>query len=240
MNPIESDITLRVGDGTTMAAFVARPSGPGPFPGLIIFPEAFGVNAHIRDVAVRFAKEGYIAISPELFHRTAPVGFTCDYKDFMAKAMPHMSAVTPAGIEHDARAAWDWLCAQPQLKSGALACTGYCLGGRSSWIANSVLPFKAAIAYYGGGISPALLDRAVKQHAPILLFWGGLDQHITPEHTAMAAKALRDAKKPHINVEVSFADHGFFCDARSNYNAQAAAEAWALTLAFLRENLRAN
>jgi carboxymethylenebutenolidase len=238
MHSGESDIVLRVGDGTTMAAYVARPAGSGPFPGLIVFPEAFGVNHHIRDVCDRFAKEGYLAIAPELFHRTAPVGFDCPYPEFMAKALPHMNAVTPTGLEHDARAAWDWLQAQPQVRQGAIACVGYCLGGRTAFLANSVKPFAAAVSFYGGGIVPGLLPRAAMQHGPILLFWGGLDTHIPPEHPPQVAQALRMAKKPHINVEVSFADHGFFCNERGSYNAQAAAEAWALTLAFLRENLR--
>ncbi|HTB63154.1 MAG TPA: dienelactone hydrolase family protein [Opitutales bacterium] len=238
MNHGESDITLRVGDGTTMAAYVARPTGAGPFPGLIVFPEAFGVNAHIRDVCDRFAREGYLAIAPELYHRTAPAGFTLPYEDFMTKGMPHMSAVTPAGLEHDTCAAWDWLQAQPQVRKGAMACIGYCLGGRTAFLANSVKPFAAAVSYYGGGIAQGMLPRAAAQHGPILLFWGGLDTHILPEHTAQVAQALRAAKKPHINVEISFADHGFFCDARATYNAQAAAEAWALTLTFLKENLQ--
>jgi carboxymethylenebutenolidase len=230
----ESTLTLRVGDGTTMAAYVARPPGPGPFPGLIVFPEAFGVNHHIRAVANRFAVEGYLAIAPELFHRTAPPGFVGSYTDF-SQVMSHMNAITEAGLEHDARAAWDWLHAQPQLRAGVVACIGYCLGGRTSFIANSVLPLRAAISYYGGGIAPGLLKRAPAQHGPLLLFWGGLDKHIPPEQTAQVAAALRQAGKPHINVEVSYADHGFFCDERATHHPQAAAEAWALTLAFLRE-----
>ncbi len=149
-----------------------------------------------------------------------------------------MNAVNETTLEHDSRAAWDWLHAQPQLRAGAVACIGYCLGGRTAFIANSILPFRAAISYYGGGIAPALLKRAPAQHGPLLLFWGGLDKHILPEHTAQVAAALRQAAKPHINVEVSYADHGFFCDERATYHPQAAAEAWALTLAFLREKLK--
>ena len=66
-----------------------------------------------------------------------------------------------------------------------------------------------------------------------MFFWGGLDQHIGPDQVQAVNSSLREAKKPYINVEFSFADHGFFCDARPSYNAEAATEAWALTLAFL-------
>jgi carboxymethylenebutenolidase len=238
MNPNDSTVTLQVGDNTTMQAYVARPSGPGPFPGLIVFPEAFGVNHHMRAVADRFAAEGYLAISPELYHRTAPAGYSCDYADF-PQCLKHLSAVNEAGLEYDTRAAWDWLHQQPQLRVGAVACIGYCLGGRAAFLANSVRPFQAAISYYGGGIAPGLLKRAPAQNGPLLFFWGGLDKHILPEHVAQITQALREAAKPHVNVEISYADHGFFCDERATFHPQAAAEAWALTLAFLREKSKA-
>src|SRR5271169_2636613 len=66
--------TLAVADGTSMNAFVALPAEKGLFPGMLVFQEAFGVNGHIRDVAQRLAREGYVAIAPELYHRTAPSG----------------------------------------------------------------------------------------------------------------------------------------------------------------------
>ncbi len=229
-------IELKVADGTAMRAYSVLPSGRGPFPGLIVFQEAFGVNGHIRDVADRFAKEGYAVIAPELFHRTAPPGFEGDYKDF-ASVMPHMKGITPAGLEADARAAWDWLQGQAEVRPKAMACVGYCMGGRVSFVANSILPFRAAISYYGGGIAPDLIKRAPDLHAPMLFFWGGLDKHIPAEQVASVVEALKKAEKPHINEVISYADHAFFCDDRPNYNEQAAREAWALTLAFLREKV---
>ena len=72
-------VELKVSDGTTMQAWTARPVDSGSLPGLLVFQEAFGVNAHIRDVTERFAREGYLAISPELFHRTAP-GLEAGYR----------------------------------------------------------------------------------------------------------------------------------------------------------------
>jgi carboxymethylenebutenolidase len=73
-------VNLAVSDGTSMRAYVAHPEGK-PRAGLLVFQEAFGVNAHIRDVTERFAREGYLAISPELFHRTAP-GLEAGYTNF--------------------------------------------------------------------------------------------------------------------------------------------------------------
>ncbi|MGH9448885.1 MAG: dienelactone hydrolase family protein, partial [Terriglobia bacterium] len=81
-------VTLRVNDGTTMRAYVAHPADGAQRPGLLVFQEAFGVNAHIRDVTERFAREGYVALAPELYHRTAP-GFEGEYNNFDA-IMPLM------------------------------------------------------------------------------------------------------------------------------------------------------
>src|ERR1700679_4009979 len=93
-------VTVDVADGTTMHAYVARPAEEGKFPGLMVFQEAFGVNAHIREVTERVAREGYVAIAPELFHRSAAPGFEASYTDFPS-VMPHMQAITEAGASKD-------------------------------------------------------------------------------------------------------------------------------------------
>ena len=224
-------ITLQVADGTSMNAYVARPTEDGKFPGMLVFQEAFGVNGHIRDITERFAREGYVAIAPELFHRTAP-GFEGRYDDFPS-AMQHLQALTEAGQSADIRAAYDWLRGQPQVSPELIASIGFCMGGRSSFLACANVPLRAAISFYGGGIAQGLLHRAGDLHAPILLFWGGLDHHITTEHTRAVEDALTKAGKPYVSVNFSYADHGFFCDVRPSYNAQAAGLAWTLTLQFL-------
>src|SRR5438132_6438281 len=98
MNLKTEYVTLSVADGTTMRAYVAHPAGK-PRAGLLVFQEAFGVNAHIRSVTERFAREGYLAISPELFHRTAP-GFAIGYTD-MGPAFEQLQALTDPGLEAD-------------------------------------------------------------------------------------------------------------------------------------------
>ncbi|HEV2389060.1 MAG TPA: dienelactone hydrolase family protein [Candidatus Acidoferrales bacterium] len=230
-------ISLKISDGSSMGAFLARPESAGSHPGILVFQEAYGVNHHIREVTMRLAREGYIALAPELFHRTAP-GFEGSYGDFQA-VMPHIRALTDAGLEADVRAAHDAVAAQPGIETGKIACIGFCMGGRVSFLADSVLPVAAAISYYGGGIAPSqmgpgLLGRAARLHAPILMFWGGLDKHIGPDQHRAVVDALRAAGKPYVNVEFSGADHGFNCDERASYNATAAKQAWALSLDFLK------
>jgi carboxymethylenebutenolidase len=242
MNPHTEYVTLPVSDKTTMRAYVARPAEQ-PRAGLLVFQEAFGVNPHIRDVTERFARQGYLAIAPELFHRTAP-GFEGSYTD-MARPLELARSLNSDGIEADIRAAFDWLQEGSGSKALPTAAIGYCMGGRVACQAALTVPLACGISYYGGGIAPnpytpGLLDRLKDLRAPMLFFWGGLDHHIGPEQMQAVTNALRAANKPYANVEFSYADHGFFCDARATYNAAAAAQAWPLTLAFLETNLAAH
>lgn len=226
-------IELRVPGTPPMGAYVARPAGAGRYPGLIVFQEAFGVNGHIRKVTDRFAAAGYMAIAPELFHRTAPIGYEGDYKNFPS-VRPHYQAVTNEAAEADIQATYDWLHGNAKVKADEISCAGFCMGGRVAFLANAVVPMKAAVSFYGGGIAQGLLDRAAKLHGPALLIWGGLDKHITPEQRKAVVDALAVHHKIYVNVEFSNADHAFFCDERSAYEPNAARQSWALTLEFLR------
>jgi len=228
---------LNVNDRTRMRAYVARPTQDGRHPGLIVNQEAFGVNAHIRDVTERFARQGYFAIAPELFHRTAVPGFEGRYDDFSGVS-GHVRALTTEGLESDMNAAFDWLRANGVHAPAPIAAVGFCMGGRVSFLAATILPLACGISFYGGGIAPnpqgpGLLDRAVRVHAPMLFFWGGRDKHIGPDQVRAVVDAMRAAGKNFVNVEMSDADHAFFCDARPSFHAVAAAESWALSLAFL-------
>jgi len=229
---VKEKVELAVTDGTKMAAYVARPEQSGPHPGLLVFQEAFGVNHHIRNVSERFAAEGYVAIAPELFHRTAQ-GFEGSYTDFPA-VMPHLQAVTTETAESDLRSAYEWLSSNAQVKAKEISSVGFCMGGRVSFLANSVVSLRGAVSFYGGGIATGLLDRASKLQAPSLFIWGELDKHITPEHRRAVTDALSAQKKHYVNAEFSRADHGFFCDERASYEPHSARQAWALTLEFLR------
>ncbi|MGI4021851.1 MAG: dienelactone hydrolase family protein [Janthinobacterium lividum] len=238
MSGLQNFVQLQVSDGTTMQAYTSIPTqGKSPFPGLILFQEAFGVNHHIRKLADRFADEGYLVIAPELFHRSGPAGLEIDYTNFPS-AMPHMQAVTVDGLEADIHAAWNWLQNNSQVESGKIVATGYCMGGRVSFLANTLLPFKAVASYYGGGIAPDLIKRATSINAPHLFFWAGKDQHIPKEQIETIKTELTNAGKNFINVEMSAADHGFFCDERTSFNADAATLAWGLTLEFFINKLK--
>jgi carboxymethylenebutenolidase len=224
------DISLNVSDGTTMAAFVARPKDSEKHPGILVFQEAFGVNPHIREIAGRFAEEGFISIAPELFHRTAK-GFIGNYNDFES-VREHVRAVSNDSLIADITSVYDWLRNEKRLLSNEVASIGFCMGGRVSFLANTLVSLKASISFYGGGI-PGLLDRIPGMQAPMLMFWGGLDKHLDENQVNAVTAALKLNNKNYVNVVFSNADHGFFNNERSIYNPDAANQAWALSKEFL-------
>jgi carboxymethylenebutenolidase len=228
-------VDLAISDGSSMAAYTALPGSKGTkSSAIILLQEAFGVNDHIKRVCDKYAADGYVVISPELFHRTAPKGWEGSYSDFAA-VMPHYSAITNEGLEADLKACFKWLTDHEDVDAESIFSIGYCLGGRVSFFANAVLPLKAGVSYYGGGVDQ-IADKAKDLHGKHLFFWGGLDQHIKDDSINTTIKAVEEAGKEYINVKISYADHGFNCDARPSYNEAASKEALALTLAFLKNS----
>jgi carboxymethylenebutenolidase len=231
----ESMIQLKVSDGTQMAAFVAKPDGPVQG-GILVFQEAFGVNNHIENIARRLAREGYVAIAPELFHRTAPVGFEGAYDNFPA-LKPHFDALSDETLMADAKAAYEWFRNEAGLKADSIGCVGFCMGGRIAFMVNAAIPMKAAVSFYGSRILTQSLPLAKDQKAPLLLIWAGKDKGTPPEKIKELTDSLKEAGKDFINAEFSEAEHGFNCDDRPAYHPASADVAWAMTLAFFKKHL---
>jgi len=234
---MEKYIHLKVDDGSEMEAYTAIPADAmgRNAPGLILLQEAFGVNHHIRDVADRFAAQGFVVIAPELFHRSAPPYFEGSYSDFPS-IMPHMNALSIEGNTADLKAAYHWLKHHELVNPANIFSIGYCMGGRVSFLANATLPLSAGVSYYGGNIK-ILADKAADVSGRHLFFWGGLDKHIGQDQIDLITGALDSAGKEYINVKFSYADHAFACDERPSYNEDATKEAWAMTLAFFENNM---
>ncbi|MBX5438793.1 MAG: dienelactone hydrolase family protein [Thermoflavifilum sp.] len=230
-------IQVSVADGTKMDIYEAYPQDREGkhLPGVMLFQEAFGVNDHIREVARRIAAEGYVVMAPELYHRTGP-GFVCSYTEFGA-ASKHLQALTLQGLEQDIQATAQALRAHPAADPNALVSIGFCLGGRVSFLAATILPLRASACFYGGGIAEQLLDRVPNIQTPLLLCWGGQDKHITADKIQAITAALDAQQKDYVNVVFSKADHGFFCDARASYHPVSAAAAWELVKIFFRQHL---
>lgn len=223
-----------------MEAYEARPKDGGPNPAIIVLMEAFGVNSHIKDVTERVAREGYVAVAPDLYHRESER--LIPYTD-MQKAIATMNRLQDPNVMGDVGAVLSHLKSQSVVKAGAIGVTGFCMGGRFTYLtaAHHNKDINAAVCFYGGGIpmgSPSPLDRTGEINCPLYLFFGGKDQLIPQEHVEKVKKALADHKK---NFQIKVypeAGHGFFCNERQSYRGDDAKDAWEILKSFFAQHLR--
>jgi carboxymethylenebutenolidase len=218
-----------------MPAYVARPAGTGPFAAVVVIQEAFGLNEHIKDVTRRVAAEGYVALAPDLFHRSGK-GRTAGY-DELPKALELMGALKDDEIVADVGGAIAYLEKQPSVRAGRIGITGFCMGGRVSYLVACALPKKiaAAVPYYGGGIP---IDRTTTLEAPVLAFFGEDDPFIPLDQVErLRSEAKRLGKRVEVVVYPK-APHGFFCNERDSYRPEAAKDAWERTKAFFKRHLQ--
>ena len=238
------DVSIDV-DGDAMGAYLARPVGPGPFPGVIVWMEIFGVNGHIRDVTERMAREGYVALAPDFFHRSLP-GIQLGYdEEGFAKGMQGLGALDADEMIADQRAALATLRGLDGV-TGKVGVMGFCIGGHMTYLTACTTDVAAAAAFYGGGIAApegpggktSTLSRTPGITGRIVCFFGGRDQLIPKEHVDAIRKSLVDAGVDHEIVVYEDADHGFHCDQRASYDAAASADAWERTKALFAAELR--
>ena len=209
---------------------------------VVVIQEAFGVNSHIEDVTRRFAAAGYRAVAPHLFHRTGdPV---LDYANF-DKVMPHMQALTEAGLAADLEATFGHL-ADAGFEPSRVGIVGFCMGGTVSFLAAVRHALGAAVTFYGGGVGegrfgmPPLVEMAPGLKTPWLGLYGDLDQGIPVEQVEQLRQAVAKAPVPTEIVRYPEAGHGFHCDARDSYHQASATDAWQRTLDFFERYLSAS
>ena len=152
MSIVTETVDVSTPDGP-MAAVVSRPDDNEPDPGIIVIQEIFGVNSNIQDIARRLAEEGYVAAAPDLFHRSGRLT-TFAYTDFDG-ARAAVGALTDDGVVSDVSAVARYLGSQSTVAGVEIGITGYCYGGRVSFLSAARVPeIRAAAVYYGGGIVP--------------------------------------------------------------------------------------
>ncbi|HXQ24596.1 MAG TPA: dienelactone hydrolase family protein [Candidatus Acidoferrales bacterium] len=229
-----------------MPAFVARPTADGKHAAVVVVQEAFGLNAHIKEVAARFAREGYVALAPDLYYREqgAVVGY-----DNLPEAIRLMMTLWDDKIVADMNGAINFLKAQPFVRADRIGVTGFCMGGRVTFLtACKNADVKAAVPFYGGGIGAvapsertpkAPLDYADQLRCPMLLFFGENDPFIPLDEVNKIKARLAELKKQAEVVVYPGAPHGFFCNERDSYRADAAKDAWARLLKFFEQHLKA-
>ena len=239
MDVTASTLQLNTPDGK-MDAYVAKPKEGGSYPGIVVLMEAFGLNDHIKKVTERIAQEGYVAIAPDLYHREAER--LVPYSD-LQKAVGIMNKLQDSKIMDDVGAAIAHLKSQSNVKAGSIGVTGFCMGGRFTYLAaaHHNKDVKAAVPFYPGGVpmgNPSPLSRTGEIKCPIYLFFGGKDPLIPQEHVDKINAELTDKK---INFQLKLypdATHGFFCDERPSYHPDSAKDAWEKLKSFFAQHLK--
>ena len=222
-------IDLTAKDGFSFPAYVAEPAGK-PRGAVVVVQEIFGVNSHIRAVADGYAAEGYLAVAPATFHRVRPgveLGYTEEDMKTGFGLKSAVEALPAPGVMQDIQAAADYAA-----KAGKVGIVGYCWGGLLTWrAAAAVSGLAAAAPYYGGGMTTPE-ESALQPKVPVLAHFGNND-HWIPLPT------IDDFRSAHPEVEVHVYEcgHGFNCDQRGSYDAEAAKLAKARTLAFFAEHV---
>jgi carboxymethylenebutenolidase len=239
MDVSASTVQLNTPDGK-METFEARPKDGGPYPGIVVLMEAFGLNDHIKKVTERIAREGYVAVAPDLYHRESER--VVPYSD-LQRAIGIMNRLQDPKVMQDVGAAIAHLKSQGNVKAGSIGVTGFCMGGRFTYlsVAHHNKDVKAAVAFYGGAIpmgNPSPLARTGEIGCPIYLFFGGKDPLIPADHVSQIKTELTNKQK---NFEIKLypeATHGFFCDERPSYDADSAKDAWEKTRSFFAQHLK--
>lgn len=240
-----SRVDIPLSGGGTMGGYLARPEGDATPPCVIVYMEIFGVNEHIRDVTERIASEGYVAVAPDYFHRTGP-GIELGYDDDgMAEGMKHLGQLDADQMISDANDTIAFLKSQPNANGDSIGAMGFCIGGHMTFLTACETEVKASASYYGGGIAAprgpggkeSTVSRASKAQGKIICYFGGQDAMIPEDQVEAVRKALEAAGGGHEVVVYPDADHGFNCDKRDSYNAEAAGDAWARTLKLFADTL---
>jgi carboxymethylenebutenolidase len=220
-------------------AYRAMPQTSGTFPVILIVQEIFGVHEHIRDVCRRLAKQGYMAIAPDLYVRQGNVAEMTDVQEIIYKVV---SKVPDAQVMSDLDATVAYAEASGKGATSKLGITGFCWGGRITWLytahSSQVL---AGVAWYGKLVGDSSantprhpVDIAADLKAPVLGLYGEADQGIPLETIDRMRAACKAAGRQCEIVVYPDTPHAFNADYRPSYRAAAASDGWSRMLAWFR------
>jgi carboxymethylenebutenolidase len=235
------------GEAKPMQGYLAVPEGPGPFPAVIVIEEIFGVNAHIRDVTERVAREGYVAIAPDIHHRETQPGWELPYDESgMKQGMALIPKLSADGAIADLTGTINFLRARKEVKGDAIGCMGFCIGGHVAYLAAVATDVKATASFYGGGVASyglgapqPTVTRSGEIKGRILCLFGGKDSMISAEQVETVKKALAAGHVRHEVVVYPDCSHAFFRDAApAVYHKASAEDAWKRVKALFAEELR--
>ncbi|MBI2886743.1 MAG: dienelactone hydrolase family protein [Chloroflexi bacterium] len=229
--------------GETISGYLARPLGAGPYPGVAVIMEVYGLVPHIKELARKFAAKGYLAIAPDLYTREP----TNDPAEAWA-AVRGRGGLPDDQALGDLEGAAQVLLALPQC-NGKIGIIGYCSGGRHVMLfACNSSSLAAAVDCYGGRVvteelTPAqpvaVLDMVALLSCPVLGLFGADDQNPSPAHVARLEEELKKHRKDYeFHSYPSPVGHGFFADYRPSYRQEAAVDGWQRVFDFFERRLR--
>jgi len=230
---ISSDIKYSSTDGVSIGAYLTRPQGEGRLPAVVVLHENRGLVDHVRDVARRLAKAGYVALAPDLLSRQGGTGSFAS----PAEAIEGIRKVDEEGITKDLTGGINYLKGQNYVRANKIGVVGFCWsGGQATLILTRNRDLAAGVVYYGR--NPNDLDDVKNISAPVLASYGEKDERITS-----GVPALEEAMKKHgKSFEYKIypgAQHAFNNDTNpQRYDAEAAKDAWARTLEFFKKHLQ--
>jgi carboxymethylenebutenolidase len=240
-------ITINTRDGGC-PAYVYRPDGNGPWPGVLIFMDGLGIRPAMLDIGERLATHGYFALLPDLYYRSGPYEpmnartvFT-DPQQRKVLMEKFMSLATPANIMSDTKAFLDYLDAHRDVKKGGIGTTGYCMGGLMSLTAAGTYPDRivAAASYHGGRLATDAPDSphrlAPNMKARVYVAGAIEDQSFPDDMKARLEQALTDAGVAH-TVETYPAKHGWVLRDTPVYDPVAAERHWQTLVALFGAEL---
>jgi len=244
--PITDD-AITTPDGVCPVA-LATPDGAGPWPAIVMYPDAGGVRPALRDMAARLASLGYAVLLPDVYYRKgawAPFDMTTVFADTSERnrLFAMMKAITPEVMSTDAQAFFDYLAGRPEVAGDRFGTTGYCMGGRTSLMVAGRVPDRvtAAMSFHGGGLaddgdpgSPHLLAERIR--AALYVGAAENDPSYTPEQSRTLEAALTAAGVEHV-IEWYPAGHGFAVPDNGPYDAAAAEKHWQAMEAFFARHL---
>lgn len=217
--------------GAMLPAYMAHPEQGEHWPLILVVQEIFGVHEHIKDVCRRLAKLGYLAIAPELFFRQGDVSNLKDMNEIVSTVV---SKVPDAQVMSDLDAAVAWAERSGMAQPGRLGITGFCWGGRITWLYAAHNPeIKAGVAWYGrlegnrNGLQPTYpVDIAGDLKVSVLGLYGGADSGIPQESVERMRQALEGKNSGSEIVVYPDTPHAFFADYRPSYRKEAAEDGW--------------
>jgi carboxymethylenebutenolidase len=227
---VAKHVSISTASGET-PAYLAHPAQGSEFPVVLVIHEIFGVHEHIKDVCRRLAKLGYLAVAPELFAHLGDVSVMPDISGIVANVTSKVSdALVIADLDETVRFVGEHTTGDVDR----LAVTGFCWGGRITWLYCAHNPHvKAGVAWYGKLTGPASelqprhpIDIALQLKVPILGLYGGKDNNIPLEsvdHMRQLLVTGNSGSDVHVYAD---APHAFFADYRPSYRSDAAADGW--------------